>query len=110
MEHTPGPLYAELQDEETSEKWYDIRDAVYGSVAHLSETARSDEGMRFLKGDAYLFAAVPDLYEACKAAGAILWIAEKYLEEGGQLGPEQRNFDEVAPLIRAALNKAEGKS
>lgn len=62
MKHTPRPLQVVLQDEDSSKKWYDIWSPTYGSVAHLSEVARSDEGMQFLKGDAYLFAAAPDLY------------------------------------------------
>lgn len=65
---TPGPWQAVLCDAETSEKWYDIWSGEFGSVAHLSETARTDEGLRFLHGDARLIAAAPALLEACKAA------------------------------------------
>lgn len=66
MAHTPGPWQAVLCDADTSEKWYDIWSGGYGSVAHLSETARTDEGLRFLHGDAHLLAAAPALIEALK--------------------------------------------
>ena len=68
MEHTPEPWQAVLCDADTSEKWYDIWSGEFGSVAHISETARTDEGMRFFHGDAHLIEAAPALLKACKAA------------------------------------------
>lgn len=65
-QHTPGPWQVVPQDMDTGAKWFDIRSATYGSVAHVSEVARSDEGRQFFRGDARLIAAAPDLLEVCK--------------------------------------------
>ena len=59
---TPGTFKAVLQMNEDGPRWFDIWSTEYGSLAHLSEHARSDESMQFLRGDAALFAAAPDLY------------------------------------------------
>lgn len=43
------------------------------------------------------------LVEALKAADSIMWMAKEYAEAGGRHGPEQRDYDEVMPVIQAAL-------
>jgi hypothetical protein len=43
--------------------------------------------------------------EALEKSYAILWMAEKYAEAGGQSGPEMRGFREAAEPIRATLAK-----
>lgn len=99
MKHTPGPLEVVLEDADAGEKWYDIWSPIYGSVAHLSEGARSDEGRQFLKGDAFLFAAAPDLLEACERAlhGLVYKVPDGYLEQ-------------TAQMLTVALIKARGES
>ena len=62
VKFTPGPFEAVLQLNEDGPRWFDIWSPKYGSLAHLSEHARLDESVKFLKGDAALFAAAPDLY------------------------------------------------
>ena len=69
MNHTPGPWQAVLQNADSGEK-FDIWSGTYGSVTHLYETARTDEGLRYLHGDARLIAAAPDLLQALKEATA----------------------------------------
>ena len=92
MKTTPGPWQAVPQDMDTGHKWFDIWSATYGSVAHISEEARSDEGMQFFRGDAQLIGAAPDLLEALKA---VVRIADRRTVE----------FDRA----RAAIAKAEGR-
>jgi heptaprenylglyceryl phosphate synthase len=50
-----------------------------------------------------------DLLAACEAADRILWMAEAYAEAGGTHGPEMRDYNEAAPLIKAAIAKARTK-
>jgi hypothetical protein len=59
--------------------------------------------------DNKLIAAAPDLLAACEAADRILWMAEAYAEAGGTHGPEMRDYNEAAPLIKAAIAKARTK-
>lgn len=44
---------------------------------------------------------------AQEAWGRIIWMAEKYAEEGGRYGPEQRDYDEAVKDF-AALDQAFG--
>lgn len=102
MKYSPAPWNAVLQDQDLSEAWYDIRSA-HGSVAHLNEGARTDEGLRFLKADALLIAAAPDLYEALSA----LYIETYDCERLNNLGDPDDSY--AVRLAKAALAKAEGK-
>ena len=99
MDNTPGPWQAVLCDADTSEKWYDIWSGSYGSIAHLSETARTDEGLQFLHGDARLIAAAPALLEACKAALAT------FHNDPDDLMPWAALMD----MLNVAIARTEGK-
>lgn len=95
---TPGPWQVVPQDMDTGEKWFDIWSPTYGSIAHVSENARSDEGMQFFQGDARLIAAAPALLEACKTVLAYL-----------QAGSPVIGYTKVYDLLVEALATAEGR-
>ena len=72
----PPPWYVVPQAEDSGDKWFDIWSSTYGSIAHLYESARSDEGRQFLHADAQLIAAAPDLLDA-------LMEMRNYTDHGG---------------------------
>lgn len=102
---TPGPWAAEK-----AETWQKrIRVNAHDGLDEVAGVYSDDIDFDEAKANARLIAAAPELLEALQAADRILWMAEKYAEGGGSGGPEQRDYDEAAPLIKAALAKAEGK-
>ena len=100
MQKDPGHICEECQTEDYEAYVVGVK----GDGIAIVLTDKREEA------NAHLITAAPDLYMACAAAASILGMAEKYAEAGGRRGPEQREYDEAAPLIRAALAKARGES
>lgn len=61
--HTPGPLFAGALESGTI-----VHDSPYGTIAYRLYPASGDEGRKSerTQADAILYAAAPDLLEACK--------------------------------------------
>jgi len=89
MSHTPGPWYAEADDENESSFVWNREALPRKAVAHDI----------FNPADACLIAAAPDLLAACELA-----VAE--MTETWPDGDWQSNFD----TIRAAIAKAKGEA
>lgn len=117
-EHTPGPLEARKGDVLNPDRTYGVvkllsretcrmidgDESAYGQRTEIvAEVCAADNGTD--KADAILFAAAPDLLEACEKA------QHRFAEQNGNVSEEVWNANyEAEDALDAAIKKAKGGS
>lgn len=93
-EHTPGPWTIDPPHDGN----YPIREGPDGYL--IATVWKDDSG--FQEGDARLIAAAPDLIAACRAF--VAWDVDEHPDEF-----HEGRLESIARMIRAAVEKADGK-